>query len=66
MDLPAELIAKDCVDEAVLLDPGVARKRLCGDGCLEVVVAAGVSSARAPGIAASMRCLISSVVGIGA
>ncbi len=42
MDRPADLLAEDLVDEAVLLDAAAPRERLRGNGRAEVVAAAGV------------------------
>ena len=58
---------KHVVDEAVLLDAAAPREGLGGDGRAEVVAAAGVVldlRAARPGIAASMRCLMSSAEGM--
>ena len=59
--------AEDRVDAAVLLDAAQVREVRGDDGGTEVVAAAGevLTSAREPGMAASMRCLSSSVLGIG-
>ena len=66
VDRSADLLAENRVDEAVLLDAAAARERRGGDSGAEVIAAAGGPRprARAPGMAASMRCLISSVVGM--
>ena len=66
VDRAADLGAEDRVDAAVLLDPAHARELRGHDRGAEVIAAAGQvhDLGPAPGIAASMRCLSSSVVGI--
>ena len=66
VDRATDLLPEHLVYEAVLLDAAAPRERVGGDRRAEVVAAAGVvlDVGACAGMAASMRCLISSAVGI--
>ena len=68
VDRPAHLVAENAVDELVLVDPAEALEAVGNDLGAEVVAAARqvLHMTFAPGKASSMRCLSSSLVGIGA